>query len=188
MGKTVFLNQEKSTVFRVVVYGPESTGKTTLCQDLAAHYKTHWVPEFARDYLQKKWNNSQQVCSLDDLPVIAKGQMDSENTIVKKTDKILFCDTNILVTQIWSETHFEGYCDPEIIAAANELHYDLYLLTGIDIPWEPDDLRDRPTDREFMFQCFENKLMEHKKPYLHIIGSRENRIKLATNAIDSIIL
>ena len=106
----------------------------------------------------------------------------------KKANKILFCDTNVLVTQIWSETHFDGYCDPKIIAAVNQVHYDLYLLTGIDIPWEADDLRDRPNDRASIFEYFKIKLKEQKIAYKHIKGDRENRIKQATTAIDSIIL
>jgi nicotinamide riboside kinase len=65
--------------------------------------------------------------------------MDLENEALKNANKILFCDTNVLVTQIWSETHFEGYCDPKILAAVKQVHYDLYLLTDIDIPWEADD-------------------------------------------------
>jgi HTH-type transcriptional repressor of NAD biosynthesis genes len=188
MTQTKLIQQQHSSLFRVVVFGPESTGKTTLCKDLAAHYKTLWVPEFARDYLQEKWDTTQEICTLEDLPTIAQGQMDLENEALKSASKVLFCDTNILVTQIWSETHFDGYCDPKIIAAVNQVHYDLYLLTEVDIPWEADDLRDRPNDREGMFEYFKVKLEEQNVAYEYIKGDRENRIKQATTAIDSIIL
>jgi len=188
MTQTKLIQQQHSSLFRVVVFGPESTGKTTLCKDLAAHYKTLWVPEFARDYLQEKWDTTQEICTLEDLPIIAQGQMDLENEALKSASKVLFCDTNILVTQIWSETHFDGYCDPKIIAAVNQVHYDLYLLTEVDIPWEADDLRDRPNDREGMFEYFKVKLEEQNVAYEYIKGDRENRIKQATTAIDSIIL
>ena len=188
MAQTKLIQQQHSSLFRVVVFGPESTGKTTLCKDLAVHYKTLWVPEFARDYLQEKWDTTQEICTLEDLPTIAQGQMNLENEALKNASKVLFCDTNILVTQIWSETHFDGYCDPKIIAAVNQVHYDLYLLTGVDIPWEADDLRDRPNDREGMFEYFKVKLEERNVPYEYIKGDRENRIKQATTAIDSIIL
>jgi HTH-type transcriptional repressor of NAD biosynthesis genes len=188
MTQTKLIQQQHSSLFRVVVFGPESTGKTTLCKDLAAHYKTLWVPEFARDYLQEKWDTTQEICTLEDLPTIAQGQMNLENEALKNASKVLFCDTNILVTQIWSETHFDGYCDPKIIAAVNQVHYDLYLLTGVDIPWEADDLRDRPNDREGMFEYFKVKLEEQNVAYEYIKGDRENRIKQATTAIDSIIL
>ena len=188
MAQTKLIQQQHSSLFRVVVFGPESTGKTSLCKDLAAHYKTLWVPEFARDYLQEKWDTTQEICTLEDLPTIAQGQMDLENEALKSASKVLFCDTNILVTQIWSETHFDGYCDPKIIAAVNQVHYDLYLLTDVDIPWEADDLRDRPNDREGMFEYFKVKLEEQNVAYEYIKGDRENRIKQATTAIDSIIL
>ena len=188
MAQTKLIQQQHSSLFRVVVFGPESTGKTTLCKDLAAHYKTLWVPEFARDYLQEKWDTTQEICTLEDLPTIAQGQMNLENEAQKNASKVLFCDTNILVTQIWSETHFDGYCDPKIIAAVNQVHYDLYLLTDVDIPWEADDLRDRPNDREGMFEYFKVKLEEQNVAYEYIKGDRENRIKQATTAIDSIIL
>ena len=188
MTQTKLIQQQHSSLFRVVVFGPESTGKTTLCKDLAAHYKTLWVPEFARDYLQEKWDTTQEICTLEDLPTIVQGQMDLENEALKNASKVLFCDTNILVTQIWSETHFDGYCDPKIIAAVNQVHYDLYLLTEVDIPWEADDLRDRPNDREGMFEYFKVKLEEQNVAYEYIKGDRENRIKQATTAIDSIIL
>ena len=182
------IHQKPSKIFRVVVYGPESTGKTTLCQDLATHYKTQWVPEFARTYLQNKWDQKKEVCSLEDLPLVAKGQMESENQLITKANKILFCDTNILVTQIWSETHFDGYCDPMIQQAAEQVHYDFYLLTGIDVPWEEDDLRDRPNDRKNMFKYFHNNLIKRNLKFAHIKGSREKRIKFAQKAIDSIFL
>ena len=188
MAQTKLIQQQHSSLFRVVVFGPESTGKTTLCKDLAAHYKTLWVSEFARDYLQEKWDTTQEICTLEDLPTIAQGQMNLENEALKNASKVLFCDTNILVTQIWSETHFDGYCDPKIIAAVNQVHYDLYLLTEVDIPWEADDLRDRPNDREGMFEYFKVKLEEQNVAYEYIKGDRENRIKQATTAIDSIIL
>ncbi len=114
--------------------------------------------------------------------------MDLENAALKNANKVLFCDTNVLVTQIWSETHFDGYCDPKIRAAVNQVHYDLYLLTGIDIPWEADDLRDRPKDREQNFEYFKKKLKEQQFAYKHIKGDRENRMNQAITAIDSIIL
>ena len=180
------LKQEDTDIKRIVVFGPESTGKTTLCKDLSAHYNTVWVSEFARSFLQKKWDETQEVCDLDDLITIAKGQMKAENLALQKANNLLFCDTNVLVTQIWSETHFKGYCDPILKEAIHQVDYDLYLLTGIDIPWEADDLRDRPEDRELMFDFFESKLKELNLNYEFISGDRENRIKQATTAIDKL--
>ena len=134
---------KKTNCKRIVIYGPESTGKTTLANDLANHYKTKCAPEYAREYLQKKWDLLEEKCNLNDLINIALGQINLENKIVSKSKKFIFCDTNILVTKVWSETHFSGYCSPEIIKILRSVSYDYYLLTNIDVPWVKDDLRDR---------------------------------------------
>ena len=65
------LQQQNSDCIRIVIYGPESTGKTTLAKALAEIYQTTWVPEFAREYLQNKWDSTKEVCSLEDLIMIA---------------------------------------------------------------------------------------------------------------------
>lgn len=184
--KKIF-HQESSTIKRVVLFGPESTGKTTLCKDLATHYNSVWVPEFARDFLQQKMNKYQQTCSLEDLITIAKGQMDLENEQLKKANRVLFCDTNVLVTKIWSETHFDGYCDYYIKQAVNQVHYTLYLLTDIDVPWELDDLRDRPNERQQMFNYFKDTLNELNLPYVFITGGREIRKRKAIDSIDALL-
>ncbi|MGB2475341.1 MAG: AAA family ATPase [Flavobacteriaceae bacterium] len=172
---------------RVVLYGPESTGKTTLAKALAAHYATRWVPEFAREYLQDKWEKQRTVCTLDDLIPIAYGQLEAENKALDNTHRLLFCDTNILVTKVWSETHFNGYCPPEIQTLFETLHYDLYLLTNIDVPWEKDDLRDRPNQRQPMLEYFQQQLLDFKLPYLMVSGSPEERCQQAIAKIDALL-
>lgn len=181
------LVQHPSDVLRVVLYGPESTGKTTLARSLAQHYQTEWVEEFARDYLQKKWDQHQAVCTLEDLPIIAAGQLELENQKLAKANKILFCDTNILVTRVWSQTHFEGYCDPKILSYSESLTYDLYILTGIDVPWQKDDLRDRPDDRQLMFDFFKNTLEKLNQKFIVLKGEHQTRLESAVKAIDSIL-
>ena len=109
------LRQESSEVKRVVICGPESTGKSTLTQNLASYYNTSFANEFARDFLQDKWDISNTVCTKKDLIDIVKGQIDNENKALLKADKLLFCDTNILTTIAWSKTHFNGYCNEWII-------------------------------------------------------------------------
>jgi nicotinamide riboside kinase len=83
------------------MFGPESTGKTTLAIQLADHYKTAWVPEFARDYLQEKWDKSQLICDVNDMLPIAYGQTKFENYSLSIANKYLFCDTNLLVTKVF---------------------------------------------------------------------------------------
>ncbi len=179
--------QTSSRCLRVVLYGPESTGKTTLAKALADHYQTAWVPEFARPYLQEKWDKEQAVCTLDDLPIIAQGQLTAENAAIQKANKLILCDTNILVTKVWSETHFKGYCAPELNTILAQTHYDLYLLTSIDVPWEKDDLRDRPNDREQMFTYFKQQLEVYNFPFLVLEGNPKERVEKAVTAIDQLL-
>ena len=178
--------QNENLCLKIVLYGPECTGKTTLAKLLANHYKSEWVPEFAREYLQKKWNKFQKVCTKKDLPVIVSEQLKIEKKKISKAKKYLFCDTNILVTRIWSETHFNGYCDPEIIKLSEQLSYDYYLLTSIDVPWKKDDLRDRPYDREKMFSYFKDVLDNNNKPYSIIKGSIEERLTDSIKIINNL--
>jgi len=179
--------QNENLCLKIVLYGPECTGKTTLAKLLANHYKSEWVPEFAREYLQKKWNKFQKVCTKEDLPVIVSEQLKMENKKISMAKKYLFCDTNILVTRIWSETHFNGYCDPEIIKLSEQLSYDYYLLTSIDVPWKKDDLRDRPNNRKEMFLAFKEALIKYNRPYILVSGNLRNRMQIAIFEIDKLL-
>ena len=102
------LKQEPTDLIKVVLFGPESTGKTTLAKELATYYKTNWVPEYAREYLQNKWDNEQKTCEFHDLLPIAVGQMNLENKLSLTANKILFCDTDLLETKVYSETYYNG--------------------------------------------------------------------------------
>ncbi|MEN8702756.1 MAG: ATP-binding protein [Polaribacter sp.] len=180
------LLQHPINVVKIVLFGPESTGKTTLSKQLARHYNTVWAPEFAREYLQKKWNNERKTCESKDLIPIALGQMKLENKLAKKADKILICDTDLLETKVYSE-EFYGFVDQQLNEAAKQNEYDLYLLTYIDTPWEEDDLRDRPEQRLEMFNAFEEALQKNKKNYLLLKGNKETRFKKAITAINAIV-
>jgi HTH-type transcriptional repressor of NAD biosynthesis genes len=181
------LNQDPINIVKVVLFGPESTGKTTLSKQLARYYNTVWAPEFARDYLQKKWNNERKTCEAEDLIEIAFGQIKLENKLAKKADKVLICDTDLLETKVYSEEYYGGFVDENLDKAAKKNQYDLYLLTYIDTPWEEDDLRDRPGLRLEMFTAFENALKKHNRNYILLKGDKETRLKNATKAIDKII-
>ena len=181
------LTQDPINIIKVVLFGPESTGKTTLSKQLARHYNTVWTPEYAREYLQKKWNNERKTCEKEDLIPIAIGQMNLENKLGKKADKLLICDTDLLETKVYSEEFYGGTVDLKLSEAVDRNKYDLYLLTYIDTPWEEDDLRDKPEQRLEMFTAFENTLKKYKKNYILLKGDKETRLKNATEAIDKII-
>ena len=182
-----YISQKKSKCLKVVLYGPESSGKTTLAIQLAKYYKTKYVPEFARQFLQNKWDLNNETCDIDDLTKIAFGQIKIENEIADKSNKILFCDTNILVTKVWSESHYGGFCPKLIKELVNVYHYDLYILTQVDIPWIKDDLRDRPNNRKDMFDIFKAELDNKKFNYLIVNGNQNTRLKMAVKFIDSYI-
>lgn len=181
------LKQTEANIVKVVVFGPESTGKTTLSKQLARHYNTVWVPEYAREYLQDKWNNTRKTCENSDLIPIAEGQMNLENELAKKADKILICDTDLLETKVYSQEYYGGFVDPKLDKAAKINQYDLYLLTYIDTPWEADDLRDRPEQRQEMFDAFEKALKTHNKKYITLKGDVKTRLNAAIKQINTLL-
>lgn len=181
------LRQENINLVKVVLFGPESTGKTTLSIQLAKHYNTVWVEEFARPYLQTVWNQERRTCEPKDIMPIAYGQIALENRLAKRADKVLICDTDLLETKVYSEEYYGGYVDPLLEVAAVDNTYDLYLLTYIDTPWVEDDLRDRPEQRLEMFNAFKKALDDYDRPYILLKGDKETRLKAATEAIDKII-
>ena len=181
------LRQEDINLVKIVLFGPESTGKTTLSIQLAKHYNTVWVQEYARPYLQKVWNQERRTCQQKDILPIAFGQIALENRLAKRADKVLVCDTDLLETKVYSSAYYGGFVDPILEKAATENTYNLYLLTYIDTPWEADDLRDRPEQRLEMFEAFQKALDEHDRPYLLLKGDKESRLKKAVEAIDAIL-
>ncbi len=181
------LGQAPSDLVKVVLFGPESTGKTTLSRDLANHFDTVWVPEYAREYLQEKWDKEKKVCEPQDLLPIAYGQMRLENELAKKANKVLICDTDLLETKVYSEAYYVGHCDPILEEYALQNQYDLYLLTYIDVPWEKDDLRDKPGERERMFTYFKETLEKYERNFVTLKGDRERRLLAAIQHIQKLI-
>lgn len=181
------LTQHPSTCLKVVLFGPESTGKSSLAERLATHFETVWVEEYMREYLQKKWDLTKKLCVPNDLMIIARGQIKRENELSSIANKILFCDTDLLQLKVYSEAYYNGYCNPVLHKHALKNWYDLYFLTNIDIPWVPDDLRDKPHDREGMFRRFQNSLLKTNRPYVILKGDENERFETAVEKINELL-
>lgn len=165
---------------KVCVIGPECTGKTDLSQFLAQHYKTSWVEEYARAYLNKLGRAYDQI----DLLKIAHGQLRMEDEWIYEANKLMICDTNLIVIKVWSE-HKYGNCDPDILKKIAERKYDLYLVTDIDIPWAEDPQREHPDKREHFKKIYLKEISATAVPFVEISGERETRRKKAIDAINS---
>ena len=164
---------------RIAVTGPESTGKSELAEKLAGYYHTLWVQEYSREYL----NNINRPYNQDDILAIAKGQLAKEEALISRADKFLFCDTEFIVTKIWSDFRY-GNCHHWIIRQIEEHRYDLFLLCDIDLPWQDDPLREHPDKRRELFDLYYNELVERHFPFKVISGFGEERIKRAISEID----
>lgn len=170
---------------KIVIIGPESTGKSTLCNQLAQHYETLWCPEFAREYLLENGTHY----SFDDLANIAKGQIDLEEKFevrsLKTNSKFLFIDTDMYVMKVWCEFVF-GKCHQFIFDEIATRKYNLYLLCNIDLPWVADELREYPDEKPRMelFNIYKNILENQSTPWHLISGTNEERLQNAIKAID----
>ena len=179
------LRQKETSIIKVTLYGPESTGKTTLAKELAEHFNTFWIEEFAREYLQEKLDKHNAICDESDLLPIAIGQTQLENNALEKANRFLFCDTNSLVTKVFSDIYY-NHCTDELEEAARLHEYDLYFLTDIDVPWEDDGLRDSQEYRDNSFEIFEKALIDYQKPYILISGNKEERLAKAIQIVSDL--
>jgi len=182
-------------VKKIVIIGPESTGKSTLCSELAEHYQTSWVPEFAREYLLTNGNDY----TLNDLSVIAEGQLRSEDEFADKIEStykrraerrhapLLFIDTDMHVLKTWSEFVFNS-CDNRILKNIVNRNYDLYLLCNTDLPWKQDVLREYPDlrTREKLFEHYKEAMINQDVPWCLVSGNYEERLDIAIRAVDTI--
>jgi NadR type nicotinamide-nucleotide adenylyltransferase len=161
---------------KILILGPESTGKSTLAKDLSTHFLEPWAPEFSREYLEKMGNDY----DFEDLSTIAKGQLKAEDDVAQTAKEFLFCDTDLRVIHIWSAHRF-GKTSPWILEEIETRVYDLILLTDIDMDWEPDPLREHP-EPEMRFYFFKKYLELAKSsgfPFEIISGSAEERLEKA---------
>lgn len=168
-------------VRRIAVVGPECTGKTDLARFLANQYQTSWVPEFARTYLE----NRNRPYTQEDLTIIARGQLQSENSIAQQANRFVFCDTNLVVIKIWSEFKY-GFCAPEILTWMKQQPYDLHLLTDVDLPWEDDPLREHPHKRQELFALYQAELETSQTKFNIIRGDYASRRASALHAVEQL--
>lgn len=168
---------------KVTLFGSESTGKTTLAEQLALHFHTVWTPEYARIY-QEKHN---RLLTYHDVTPIAKGQIKLEQYYLSQTQKLLICDTDILETKVYSEAYY-GKCPDWIVEMIPDCYADLYLFMNIDLPWIPDGIRDRPDNREEMHTRFRNELESRGLPFFLLSGNMEDRFMHALKYIEKVKL
>ncbi len=169
---------------RVCIFGPESTGKSTLTQQLAQHFNTAYAWEYARPLLN--FNNG--ACTPEHIPQIVRGQIATEESLATQANRVLFCDTDVLTTTIWSDILF-GNCPQWIIDEADRRTYDLTLLLDIDVPWVDDNQRffKENEQRQAFFERCRQALETRGRPYVMIHGDWNERKKQAIQAVESLI-
>ncbi|HEX5654025.1 MAG TPA: AAA family ATPase [Chitinophagaceae bacterium] len=181
---------------KVVILGPESTGKSTLCEQLAQHFDTMWCPEFAREWLLTNGKNY----SYDDLLTIAKGQLalEEEYSLMLENQSIpllengghipLFIDTDMYVMKVWCEFVF-GQCHSYILEQIIRRKYDLYLLCNVDLIWTADELREYPDlkSRQTLYNMYKDCMINQDIPWVEISGDHEQRFQTAVKAVNKLL-
>jgi HTH-type transcriptional regulator, transcriptional repressor of NAD biosynthesis genes len=166
-------------VKKICIYGPESTGKTTLAKQLAKHFKTTWIPEYARVWIEKNGFNFKY----KDIERFGRGQVRIEKKACEKANRFLFCDTDSITTSIYSRTYF-GKVPALVKKLAERNRFDLYLFTEIDLPWKKDKLRDLGHKRREMRDTFKQALIERDIPFEVVKGKGQKRLRVAIRAIN----
>jgi NadR type nicotinamide-nucleotide adenylyltransferase len=171
---------------KIVVIGPESTGKSALCEHLAARFNTSWVPEYAREHLLKHGVSY----TYDDLLIIAQQQLVLEDRIsTQTTSGIVFIDTDMYVMKVWSEFVFNR-CHQWILNSIVERQYDMYLLCNTDLEWVKDELREYPDPetRRRLFHIYKDILVNQHVPWKEISGTDRQRTDAAERAVNGLFI
>jgi NadR type nicotinamide-nucleotide adenylyltransferase len=169
---------------KVVIIGPESTGKSTLAAQLAAHYNTVWCPEYAREYLLTHGRNY----SFNDLLTIAQNQVNLEDIKAAEARNDLYIiDTEMYVMKVWCEVVFND-CHTWILKQIVQRHYNLYLLCNTDLPWVQDGLREYPNEtmRQRLFKMYKDLLINSGVPWAIVSGQQQQRLNTAVQAIEGL--
>ena len=173
-------------MLRVSLTGPESTGKSTLAAQLAVHFDTAYAPEYSRQYLAARLG----AYTLADLEEIARGQLRHEETAAVAAAAlgrpVMFCDTDLLVMKVWAE-HAFGICPAWMLAELRRPRYALTLLLDVDLPWQPDPLREHPHMRQHFMQVYRQELQLLGWPVVEISGIAGQRLTQAIAAVQSAI-
>lgn len=167
---------------RVAITGPECTGKTTLARQLAEHFETQWVPEYAREYLSQHGTEYRH----EDILKIAMKQLELETKMTVLANEILFCDTCLLVCKVWSEVRF-GRVDAWIVSQIHDHPYDLYIMPLPDFPWVGDPLRENPNDRWDLLERYRGELRRLGRRWIEVSGSEKQRLSVAVAAVESLV-
>lgn len=168
------------TPYKVAITGPESTGKSTLAAQLATHYHTVWVPEFARTYMAALPDRY----TAEDVENIARGQIVLYQKAIPHANKILFADTDLLVIKIWM-LHAFNFCPDWILEALAQQDFDLYLLMNVDLPWEEDPQREHPHLRQYFYDWYKTELQQAGFNFVEISGTSDQRRQNAIFQIDA---
>jgi NadR type nicotinamide-nucleotide adenylyltransferase len=177
------INKNKGIV-KIVITGPESTGKTSLAEYLSNIYSTVFVPEYARDYIEKL--NRQY--TFEDIEHIAKKQIILGKEFMNKANKILFFDTYLIITKIWFLWSFK-YCPDWLLHEIEKSDIDLFLLCNTDIPWIPDKVRENGGEnRERLFEIYKSEIENYGFNYAIITGKASERFENAKRIVDSFII
>ena len=181
-----------SKLQKIVVLGPESTGKSTLCEQLAKHYGVLDCKEYARQYLHENGTKY----NFEDLLTIAKGQLTLENEAIQKAEQQLIdtaknkiiIDTDMYVMKVWCEYVFNN-CHTYILDQIHSRKYDLYLLCDIDLPWSPDEMREYPDEkpRQELFAIYKDILINQNTPWGIVSGAGDERTQNAIKLIDKVL-
>lgn len=162
----------KGSILKIAIIGPESTGKTTLCQQLASCFNTVWVPEYAREFFNQK---NITACLLNDLETIAHKQLQLEDELLKQARRFLFCDTNLITLKIWAQLEF-GKVPAFIEEQIKKRHYDFYLISNNEVAWEADTQRQNKFDREKILELNVAEVEKVGPPYMIISGKGVERL------------